>query len=139
MAGMNTLPFLSSFALILLAELPDKTLYTVLILAARNRPMPVLLGAFVVEWGDATQIGTAALVARSPEHRWQVLSGATLGLWVGASLAVAVGRAAGRWLPEAAMRRVAGAVFCAFAIFSVLHRFLGSAPQGLLMSTSPPP
>src|ERR671937_2585938 len=85
MAGMNTLPFLSSFALILLAELPDKTLYTVLILAARNRPLPVLLGAFVVEWGDATQIGTAALVARSPEHRWQVLSGATLGLWVGAS------------------------------------------------------
>lgn len=188
---MNAFPLLSSFLLILLAELPDKTLYTVLLLATRNRPWPVLFGAwtaflahgfialglgnilgalptwlltfgtaglfiafglrllfqrneigesadplaadrvlttsfwlvFVAEWGDATQIGTAALVARFPEHRWQVLSGATLGLWVGALLAVAIGRAAGRWLSEVAMRRVAGAVFCAFAIFTVVHGY----------------
>ena len=188
---MNALPLLSSFLLILLAELPDKTLYTVLLLATRNRPWPVLFGAwaaflahgfiavgfanilgalptwlltfgtaglfiifglrllfqrneigesadplaadrvlttsfwlvFAAEWGDATQIGTAALVARFPEHRWQVLSGATLGLWVGALLAVAIGRAAGHWLPEVAMRRVAGAVFCAFAIFTVVHGY----------------
>jgi putative Ca2+/H+ antiporter (TMEM165/GDT1 family) len=183
------LPLLSSFLLILLAELPDKTLYTVLLLAARNRPWPVLLGAwgaflvhgvialglgniagmlptwlltfgtaalflgfglsllfrrgerderagplpadralsrsfwlvFAAEWGDATQFGTAALVARFPEHRWQVLAGATLGLWCGASLAVAVGRAAGAWLPEIAVRRMAGVVFCAFGIFSAAH------------------
>ena len=188
---VNALPLLSSFLLILLAELPDKTLYTVLLLATRNRPWPVLLGAwvaflahgfialglanilgalptwllrfgaaglfitfglrllfqrngirepadplaadrvlttsfwlvFAAEWGDATQIGTAALVARFPEHRWQVLSGATLGLWVGALLAVALGRAAGRWLPEVATRRVAGAVFCAFAIFTAVHGY----------------
>ncbi len=188
---MHALPLLSSFLLILLAELPDKTLYTVLFLATRNRPWPVLFGAwaaflahgfiavglanilgalptwlltfgtaglfitfglrlllqrneigesadplaadrvlttsfwlvFAAEWGDATQIGTAALVARFPEHRWQVLSGATLGLWVGALLAVAIGRAAGHWLPEVAMRRVAGAVFCAFAIFTVVHGY----------------
>jgi putative Ca2+/H+ antiporter (TMEM165/GDT1 family) len=188
---VNALPLLSSFLLILLAELPDKTLYTVLLLATRNRPWPVLFGAwaaflahgfiavglanilralptwlltfgtaglfitfglrllfqrneigesadplaadrvlttsfwlvFVAEWGDATQIGTAALVARFPEHRWQVLSGATLGLWVGALLAVAIGRAAGHWLPEVAMRRVAGAVFCAFAIFTAVHGY----------------
>src|SRR5882672_3451817 len=78
---------------------------------------------FVAEWEDATQIGTAALVARFPEHRWQVLSGATLGLWVGALLAVAIGRAAGHWLPEVAMRRVAGAVFCTFAIFTAVHGY----------------
>jgi len=188
---VNALPLLSSFLLILLAELPDKTLYTVLLLATRNRPWPVLFGAwaaflahgfiavglanilgalptwlltfgtaglfiifglrllfqrneigesadplaadrvlttsfwlvFVAEWGDATQIGTAALAARFPEHRWQVLSGATLGLWVGALLAVAIGRAAGHWLPEVAMRRVAGAVFCTFAIFTAVHGY----------------
>ena len=185
---MNALPLLSSFLLILLAELPDKTLYTVLLLATRNRPWPVLLGAwvaflahgfialglanilgalptwllrfgaaglfitfglrllfqrngirepadplaadrvlttsfwlvFAAEWGDATQIG-AALVARFPDHRWQVFSGATLGLWVGALLAVAIGRAAGRCLPEVAVRRVAGAVFCAFGILTAIH------------------
>jgi putative Ca2+/H+ antiporter (TMEM165/GDT1 family) len=180
---------LSSFVLILLAELPDKTLYTVLLIAARNRPWPVLFGAwaaflvhglialglgniagmlparlitfgsaalflgfglallfrrgepaertepleanrvlstsfwlvFAAEWGDATQFATAALVARFPEHTWQVLTGATSGLWVGACLAVAAGRAAGAWLPERAMRRVAGAIFCAFGIFSAVH------------------
>jgi len=188
---MIALPLLSSFLLILLAELPDKTLYTVLLLAARNRPWPVLFGAwaaflvhgfialglgnilgavptwlltfgtaalfmtfgvrllfqgnqieesaeplaadrvlaasfwlvFAAEWGDATQFGTAALVARFPEHRWQVLSGATLGLWVGALLAVGIGRSAGRWLPEVAMRRVAGGVFCAFAVFTAVHGY----------------
>ena len=186
---VNALPLLLSFLLILLAELPDKTLYTVLLLATRNRPWPVLLGAcaaflahgfiavalasvlgalptwlltfgtaglfitfglrllfqrkeigesanaaaadrvlttsfwlvFAAEWGDATQTGTAALVARFPDHRWQVFSGATLGLWVGALLAVAIGRAAGRWLPVVVVRRVAGAVFCAFGILTVIH------------------
>ena len=39
------IPALSSFLLILLAELPDKTLYTVLLLARRHRALPVLLGA----------------------------------------------------------------------------------------------
>ncbi len=174
------IPLLSSFLLILLAELPDKTLYTVLLLAARNRPWPVLLGAwgaflvhgvialglgniagmlpawlltfgtaalflgfglillfrrgelgeraeplpafvFAAEWGDATQFGTAALVARFPEHCWQVLAGATLGLWGGACLAVAAGKVAGAWLPETVVRRVAGVVFCAFGIFSAVH------------------
>src|SRR5260370_29005880 len=42
---MVMIPLLSSFLLILLAELPDKTLYTVLLLAARNGPWPVLIGA----------------------------------------------------------------------------------------------
>jgi putative Ca2+/H+ antiporter (TMEM165/GDT1 family) len=186
---MSAMPLLSSFVLILLAELPDKTLYTILLLAARNRPMPVLLGAwvaflvhgfiavalgsllaglpawllsygtaslflgfgllllfrrgeavadvrplpasralmttfglvFLAEWGDATQIGTAALVARTPEHSWQVLTGATLGLWAGAALAVGVGWTAGSWLPKSALRRAAGAVFCAFGVFSAVH------------------
>jgi len=44
------------------------------------------------EWGDASQIGTAALVAHlhSPV---EVVIGATLGLWTGSALAVGVGRA----------------------------------------------
>lgn len=183
------MPMLSSFALILLAELPDKTLYTILLLSMRNQPVPVLLGAwaaflvhgfialvlgnllsalpasvlsygtagvfllfgvfmlfrrveedaeqrpvyaprallvsfalvFVAEWGDATQVGTAALVARNPEHHWLVLCGATMALWTGAALAVTAGRTAGRRVPKFAVQRAAGFAFCAFGIFSAVH------------------
>src|SRR3954463_13675995 len=129
----------TTFGLIFLAELPDKTSFTVLLLATRSRPLPVLLGAwtaflaqaavalvlgtllarlpvqavrwaaaavflgfglflllreedeeeealprrqafaaaflmvFLAEMGDATQIGTVALVARFPDARASVL------------------------------------------------------------------
>lgn len=186
---MHPVPFLSVFALIFLAELPDKTLYAILLLAARGRPLPVLLGAcaaflvhgfialglgvlaghlparavglasaavflgfglalllrgdgaeeerppappsralveafalvFAAEWGDATQIGTAALVARMPHHPWLVFCGATSALWSGAALAVALGRKAGRSLPRPLLRKAAGAVFCAFGLASAVH------------------
>jgi len=181
-------PLLSSFVLIFLAELGDKTLYTVLILAARNRALPVLIGswaAFVVqgliavvlgsllsllpagwvrwitasvflgfglllllrkepanredstpgptsrvllttfllvfaaEWGDATQVGTAALIARF-RAPLQVFIGATLGLWLGAALAVTVGGTLGSRLPARLLRRTAGVLFCLFAIAAAI-------------------
>lgn len=181
-------PLITSFVLIFLAELGDKTLYTVLILAARNRALPVLIGAwaaflvqsliaialgsllsllpagwvrwitasvflgfglllllkkdpadpadlspgprsrvllttfllvFAAEWGDATQVGTAALIARFREPL-QVFIGATLGLWLGAALAVAVGRTLGSRLPARLLRRTAGILFCLFAIVAAI-------------------
>lgn len=186
---MGPFPLLSVFAIIFLAELPDKTLYSVLLLATRNRPLPVLAGAcaaflvhgfialglgilaghlparavewgtaalflafglllllradaddrqeapkpasralleafglvFAAEWGDATQVGTAALVARLPHHIWQVFAGATLALWSGAAVAVALGHTAGRRLPRKPLRKVAGAVFCLFALATAWH------------------
>jgi putative Ca2+/H+ antiporter (TMEM165/GDT1 family) len=185
---MQLTPLLTAFGLIFLAELGDKTLYTVLILASRYRPMPVLLGAmgafvvqgviavgfgslvarlpslwvrwltaavflffglllllkkeapstndaqtedrsslsvlarsfglvFAAEWGDATQIGSAALVARF-QAPLPVFIGATLGLWTGAVLAVLVGRAVGSRLPTGILRRAAGLLFCAFAMLT---------------------
>ena len=54
------------------------------------------------------------------EVRGETRSTELLGLCL---LAVALGRAAGRWLPEVATRRVAGAVFCAFAIFTAVHGY----------------
>ena len=62
---------------------------------------------FAAEWGDVTQVGTAALVARTPAHPWQVIAGATLGLWTGAALAVGLGRTTGRWLNPWPLQRVA--------------------------------
>lgn len=181
---------LTTFALIFLAELPDKTLYTVLLLASRGRAVPVLLGAwaaflvhgliavalgalfarlapravgwtaavlffafglflllrreqdeeaapeakppahlffssfamvFAAEWGDATQIGTAALVARSPAQRWVVFAGATLALWAGTVLAVTLGRFVGERMPKLLLRRAAGVLFCLFGVFSAVQ------------------
>ena len=176
----------TAFGLIFLAELPDKTAYTVLLLASRGRPLPVLFGSwgaflvqgfvavalgslmarlppaairwtaaslffvfglflllgkdapdeappaphgkmfveafgmvFLAELGDATQLGTAALVARLG-HRWWVLAGATLALWAVAALAVTVGTTVGTRLPKRALRRVAGVLFIAFSAISVL-------------------
>lgn len=180
---------LVSFALIFVAELGDKTLYTILLLAARHRPLPIVVGsfaAFVVqgaialvlgsllnllplpvvrwvtaavfaffgmrlllvreesanrepiqpskrrlaitafamvtaaEWGDASQIGTAALVAHL-HAPLQVVVGATAGLWLGTLLAVAVGRLLGPRIPSHWLRAGAGVLFCAFAVFSVVR------------------
>jgi len=188
---MHLTPLFTSFALIFLAELGDKTLYMVLVLASRYRATPVLLGAmgafvvqgviavglgslvgqlpnawvrwltaavffvfgllllfknegqsedgaertdrslvsvlgrsfglvFAAEWGDATQIGSAALVARF-RAPFSVFIGATLGLWAGAALAALVGRAVGRRLPTRLLRRAAGLLFCVFAILTLLR------------------
>ncbi len=182
-------PLLTAFVLIFVAELGDKTLYTILLLSARNPPWPVLLGAcaafvvqgavalllgtllshlppgvigwltaavfvgfglllllkdekaeseanapkgghqvavqsflmvFIAEWGDATQIGTAALVAETGAPA-QVFIGATLALWSGTVLAVVLGRLAGKRLPVKLLRRVAGVLFVAFGVMSAIH------------------
>lgn len=72
---------------------------------------------FLAEWGDATQIASAALVAR-----WhaplQVFLGATLGLWTGTVLAVGVGRLIGDKIPSHVMRRTAGTLFCIFGVLA---------------------
>lgn len=182
-------PFLVSFVLIFIAELGDKTLYTILLLASRHRAPPVIAGsfaAFVVqglialalgsvlsllpvqtvrwltavvfaffgvrllltreeaakeevepsnrrvamsafimvmaaEWGDASQIGTTALVAhlRAP---FQVVTGATAGLWLGTLVAVVVGRLVGTRVPAHWLRVCAGVLFCAFALLTVIRR-----------------
>jgi putative Ca2+/H+ antiporter (TMEM165/GDT1 family) len=185
---MELAVLLTSFGLIFIAELPDKTAYTVLLLAARSRTLPVLLGSwaafvvqsliavalgsllmrlpaeavrwsaaalmflcglllllrkepprepepmvgkralatafglvFLAEIGDATQLATAALVARF-QSPWSVFVGATLALWSVAALAVAVGKALRSRLPRRALRTIAGALFCAFAVATVLFR-----------------
>jgi putative Ca2+/H+ antiporter (TMEM165/GDT1 family) len=186
--GPVNLPALfTAFGLIFLAELPDKTAYTMLLLAARGRPVQVFLGScaafavqglvavalgslaaklppeavrylaaamflgfglwlllskvgpdaqraplsknrafaqsfvlvFLAELGDATQLGTAALVARLHD-RWSVYAGATLALWAVALLAVSIGGTVGAKLPKRALRKTAGALFCVFAVVSLV-------------------
>ncbi len=188
-SGVNLGALATTFGLIFVAELPDKTLYTILLLATRHRGLPVFLGAcgaflvqvmlavavgslfgqlppgllhwgtaalflgfgllmllreepaeelktgavssrrlallsfglvFAAEFGDATQIGTAALSA-SLHARWEVFFGATLALWLTAALAVTVGRYLRDRLDKKLIRRGAGLLFCAFALFTAIH------------------
>jgi len=67
---------------------------------------------FVAEWGDLTQLATAALAARY-HAPLVVFAGATLALWAVAALAVFVGNRAGRLLDPLVTQRVAAAVFAA--------------------------
>lgn len=185
---------LVAFGVILLVELPDKTLVASLVLSTRYRPRPVLIGVaaafavqcviasaaggvitllprrvveaivaalfalgaalliresfgddenvelaearesapfgrvvatsfgvlFAAEWGDASQIATAGLVAR---HRGVAHAIATgVGAWVAlvtvAALAIVAGRVVVRRVPLRLVHRVAGAVFAVFAVLA---------------------
>ncbi len=171
----------SVYAIIFLAELPDKTALASLFLATRHRPLPVFLGAslaltvqsvvavafghllsllparpvhivagvlfvgcavamwqrttisdeeadstapqsffsalgtvfavvFVAEWGDLTQIGTAALAARY-HAPLVVFTGATLALWSVVAIVVFLGAWVGRALRPELTKHAAAVVF----------------------------
>ena len=179
--------------IVFLAELGDKTLYTLVVLSTRNHALPVMFGgwaaflvqgliaiglgslmrllpltvvhwatagiflacgiwlllkreeaeeeeaeqlvqqrskwrqfglAFVMvliaEFGDATQIGSAALVAHFGTP-WRVFIGATAGLWLGTVLAVVIGKVLGSRIPSGVLRRAAGVVFVVIAVLTALR------------------
>lgn len=87
----------------------------------RRVAVTAFLMVTAAEWGDASQIGTAALVAHL-HAPVQVVIGATLGLWTGSALAVTVGRALGTRVPAHWLRRSAGVLFCVFAVISIVRR-----------------
>ncbi|MDT4918652.1 MAG: Ca2+/H+ antiporter, family [Pseudonocardiales bacterium] len=183
---------LIAFGVILLVELPDKTLVASLVLSTRYRPRPVLMGValafavqcaiaaaaggmitllprraveavvavlfavgaalliresfgpaddvelaearetapfrrvvvtsfgvlFAAEWGDASQIATAGLVARhtGAGHAVATALGAWLALVAVATLAVVAGRVVVRRIPLRLVHRVAGVAFAVFAV-----------------------
>jgi Ca2+/H+ antiporter, TMEM165/GDT1 family len=65
---------------------------------------------FVAEWGDLTQLATAALAARyrSP---FVVFAAATLALWAVTAIAVFLGHRAGKLLDPDLTKRIAAVVF----------------------------
>jgi putative Ca2+/H+ antiporter (TMEM165/GDT1 family) len=65
---------------------------------------------FIAEWGDLTQLGTAALAARY-KSPIAVFTGATVALWCVAALAVFVGNRAGKLLDPDVTKRVAAVIF----------------------------
>lgn len=71
---------------------------------------------FIAEWGDLTQLGTAALAARYGKPI-PVFLGATAALWCVAGIAVFVGNRAGKLLKPELTQKVAAVLF---AILGVL-------------------
>jgi putative Ca2+/H+ antiporter (TMEM165/GDT1 family) len=190
--------FIVTFGVILLVELPDKTLVASLVLSTRYRPRPVLLGVaaafaiqctiavvaggllhllphralegvvaglfaigailllresfaaeddvelaearenapffkiavtsfgvlFAAEWGDASQIATAGLVAREGEPL-AVGLGAWLALVAVAALAVVAGKLIIKKVPVHVVQRVAGALFAVFAVAAAVAAIRG--------------
>jgi Ca2+/H+ antiporter, TMEM165/GDT1 family len=70
----------------------------------------VFVVVFVAEWGDLTQLGTAALAAHYRDPL-VVFVGATLALWAVAALAVLVGNRAGKLLDPDRTKKVAAVIF----------------------------
>jgi Ca2+/H+ antiporter, TMEM165/GDT1 family len=65
---------------------------------------------FVAEWGDLTQLATAALAARY-DSPYVVFAGATAALWSVAALATFVGHRAGRLLDPGRTKQIAAVLF----------------------------
>jgi putative Ca2+/H+ antiporter (TMEM165/GDT1 family) len=70
---------------------------------------------FIGEWGDLTQLATAALQARYSEPL-VVFAAATLALWLVSGIAVTLGNRLGAWVPERPLQLVAAAVMVVVAI-----------------------
>jgi putative Ca2+/H+ antiporter (TMEM165/GDT1 family) len=76
---------------------------------------------FIAEWGDLTQVGTAALAAhyRAPVT---VFVGASAALWAVAAIAVFIGSRAARLLDPHLTKRVAAVVFAVVGTALVVGR-----------------
>jgi Ca2+/H+ antiporter, TMEM165/GDT1 family len=70
---------------------------------------------FVAEWGDLTQLATAALQARYREPV-VVFVAATLALWAVSAIAVGLGNRLGAWVPERPLQFAAAGVMVLVAI-----------------------
>jgi putative Ca2+/H+ antiporter (TMEM165/GDT1 family) len=70
----------------------------------------VFVVVFIAEWGDLTQIATAALAARY-HAPFVVFAGATAALWAVSAIAVFIGHRAGKLLDAHLTKRIAAVLF----------------------------
>ena len=81
-----------------------------------RRPLvTAFLVVFVGEWGDLTQLATAALQARYRDPL-VVFAAATLALWLVSAIAVTLGNRLGAWIPQRPLQLVAAGVMVLVAI-----------------------
>jgi Ca2+/H+ antiporter, TMEM165/GDT1 family len=70
---------------------------------------------FIAEWGDLTQLATAALQARY-QQPVIVFVAATLALWAVSAIAVTLGNRLGAWIPERPLQLAAAGVMVLVAL-----------------------
>ena len=78
-----------------------------------------IVGFFLAEMGDKTQLATVALAARFPGQLLHVVAGTTLGMLLANVPAVFVGEALAERLPIARIRLVAAALFVAMGVLTL--------------------
>jgi putative Ca2+/H+ antiporter (TMEM165/GDT1 family) len=81
--------------------------------------MIVAVTFFLAELGDKTMLGTVTLATQYPLV--QVWLGSTVGMVLSDALAIWVGQALGKRLPERAVKLGAAAIFLAFGLFSLFQ------------------
>jgi putative Ca2+/H+ antiporter (TMEM165/GDT1 family) len=79
---------------------------------------------FAAEWGDASQLATAALTARYHDPIG-VGTGAFVALVGVAALAIVLGQAVTRRVPLRLVQRAAGLIFVAFAVLAIVEAIRG--------------
>jgi Ca2+/H+ antiporter, TMEM165/GDT1 family len=81
-----------------------------------RRPfLTAFMVVFVAEWGDLSQLATAAFQARYREPLI-VFTAATLALWAVSAIAVVLGNRLGKWIPERPLQLAAAGVMVLVAI-----------------------
>jgi putative Ca2+/H+ antiporter (TMEM165/GDT1 family) len=78
---------------------------------------------FLAEWGDITQVTAANLAARY--NPVLVFTGATLGLWAVAGVAVSIGAKSLDLIPMAWVRRITAAILLALGIYTAVVAITG--------------
>jgi putative Ca2+/H+ antiporter (TMEM165/GDT1 family) len=74
---------------------------------------------FIAEWGDLTQIGTAAFEAKY--HAWlAIFLASAAALWCVAGIAVLVGNRAGKLLDPKVTQKVAAAIFAVVGVVMMI-------------------
>jgi Ca2+/H+ antiporter, TMEM165/GDT1 family len=82
----------------------------------RRRPFVTAFSVvFLAEWGDLTQLATAALQARY-QQAVVVFVSATLALWAVSAIAVMLGNRLGAWIPQRPLQFAAAGVMVLVAI-----------------------
>ena len=66
---------------------------------------------FIAQWGDPTQIATAALAAKYASATWTVFLSATLALWAVTGVAVIIGHHAKAKFHPAMLQKIASVIF----------------------------
>ena len=86
--------------------------------------MIVTITFFLAELGDKTMLSTVTLAASYPLA--PVWIGSSLGMVLSDALAIWVGQALGKKLPERAVKLGAAGIFFAFGLYYLVQGFAGS-------------